>query len=113
MKGLGNDNQIVYVQVNKQQISKSISYFDAVKMFGITVFSEGFYRNINNRSSSLVKIESIPNNFFVNDKIMFEKANIVIEYSNGRKEKIYFNSDNDMDIYLKREFQGRWWRVIE
>ncbi len=114
MKGLGNDNQISYIQVNIQQPCKNIRYEEEKKgLFGKIIREEGFYiLKENPFYNEYVKMIEIPSYILINGKVAIEKPHIVIEYSNNREEKIYFNTDKDMNVFIKREFQGKNWRVL-
>ncbi len=112
MKKLGNDNQICFVFINEETLVKNIKYYQEKKVFGIVWREEGFYK-VSSFDEPLIPINGTPSNCFVSDKNMMKKANILIEYSSGRKEKIYFNTNKEMYVYIKREFQGNNWRRFE
>lgn len=120
MRGLGNNNQIVYVEVHKQSPSRDILYLKEKRNFlGNIKRKEGFYKfgtiHIGDLGvhQSITFVDIIPSNIFINGNIALEKSHIIIEYSNGRRENMYFNSDEEMIVYVKREFQGREWREFK
>lgn len=115
MKGLGNDNQIAYIQVNKQRVSSEITYKEQKRnFFGKIIREEGFYYLDCSYFNNLIEeVITIPSHIIISGKIVFEKSHVVIEYINGRDKKIYFNSEQEMIVYIKREFQGREWRIYE
>ncbi len=111
MRAIGNDNQICHVQINKQSVSTDIAYYDEVKsIFGNIARQEGFYYI---HFSSKKPLDKIPSYIFINGTIALEKSHIIIEYSNERRERVYFNSDEEMYLYIKREFRGTHWRIYE
>lgn len=113
MKGLGNDNQIAYIQIHKEDIYPNIKYYEQVRNFwGQITVEEGFYKN-STHYNQLMRVNKLNDGLVYSDKIVLEKSHIILEYSNGREEKIYFNSDKEMYVYLKREFQGNYWRKFD
>lgn len=107
MNGLGNKNQIVYIEICPQKPSDKIIYKNKKTFLWLELISEGFHSNENN---ILKKVINVPEGMLVNGKMMIIKAHLIIEFSSGRKITEYFNSNEEMYIYLKREFQGREWK---
>lgn len=111
MKGIGNDDQISFIEVNYQKPSEYIKFYEEeFNIWGKVKRKEGFYKDL---GYGLERIDNIPFGMVVNNKTMIVKAHINVEFSNGRVKTIYFNTDEEMNLFLKREFQGKNWRIFD
>lgn len=112
MIGIGNDEQIVYIKVNDKKPLDNLIYVKGIKGFlGIFQRQEGFYYL--DEYSEFTYLDKIPPHILINGKVALEKCNIIIEYSNGREKKIHFDTEKQRDLYIKRQFQGRNWRIFK
>lgn len=112
MTGIGNDNQIVYIQVNEEKICEYITHLEEKKgLFGNIIRKEGFYYTY--LGINPIKLNDMPMYFTAINNKVIRKPHIIIEYSNGKDKTINFNTDKDMHLFLIREFQGRNWREFD
>lgn len=109
MKAIGNNNNLVYVDINYEQLSKNISFKEEKKnFFGQIKIEEGFY------FLDYIISDKLPNTVFLkDDNTVYDKPYINLEYNNGRVHTIYFESDKEMILYIKREFQSSNWKYLE
>lgn len=110
MKGLYNKNQIVFIKINEQKPSDDVKFYEQKRSFlGNISLEEGFYSSVLGR---LIKFDDILDGMFINQKTIIVKSNIVLEFSSGREQIIYFNSNEEMYLHIKREFQEGFWKEV-
>lgn len=104
-----NKEHICSIEVVKDKVNQYFTYYKERKyLFGLIKKPEGFYNTL---FGDL--ITKIPKNMYVKDDKLFTNPHIIINFSNGNKECIYFNNEKEILSYINKEFNNHNWRKLE
>lgn len=109
-----NKEQVCYIETYENQKYWKIRYFEEKKFLGFITQKEGFYIIDGNVWQTDWKIlKKVPDFVVLKDKIAYRKPYIKMYLSGGEYCEMDFNTPEEMHVFLKREFQGNNWKLIE
>lgn len=104
-----NKNQIVSIQSFEESLDMKYVFMPEKKgVLGFGAKEEGIY--INGFQDEIYLLNNVPLNHVKRGNRIYFKPRIVITYSNSQTETIFFNSKEDREAYLKKEFYENNWR---
>ena len=108
-KTIYNKNFIEYIEIFPERIADDIFYQEEKKnFFGVIKQEEGYFLK-KRYPVSPKKLDKIPNGYVIkNNNDIYEKPCLVIHYINII-QKIHFNTEKELEVYVKRNFQDDYW----
>lgn len=104
-----NKNHIVTIQSFDEVIDLEYIYLPEKKgILGYGYSPAGIY--IHGNRDEIYSVNAIPINRVKRDNAIYHKPRIVIFYTNNITETVYFNSIQERELYLKKEFNEQNWR---
>lgn len=107
-----NKTQIVSVNLLQEERDTDYVFIEDSKGFlGIGKTTGGiYYHPFPKAYRKPILMDRIPENRFKKGNLIYHKPRIIINYTNGETETLYFNTEHERNSYANHEFREPYWR---
>lgn len=111
-----NKKELVSIEIFLEEKSNTIYYKEEKKSWWGKITQSGYYEKYYSvfgewRERYLGK--KLPNIVNIKNNIIFDKPYLILLFSNNKKASMMFNTDKELNLYIKRNFQNIDWIDID